>query len=327
LAGFWIRRARRPVARADRHGAGGGGGAGRCSRRRPRPACATTPFAAFFWVAKLGVRRTADRLLLAGGRHRRRCKHTWSLGVEEQYYLFWPLLVIAVVTVIAARARWAVFRASPPRAQSASAAAAIVLASDAGVKPGLLRHRHPGAGPAGGLGRGPALLVPDWSVLTAGGTSIRTRWRRWGRGWVVGPRPGDVGGSCALCDGQRPRVSAAGLLIVGGRWRRFSSSHRWLWTRVGPVAAARLAWRPLVWLGRDLLPASTCGTGRSSWRSTGNAPAGPVGGCSRCGVRRRSRWPQRRGGLLEQPIRRWRPGDRSDAAGSRGATARHPRRR
>ncbi len=46
-----------------------------------------------------------------------------------------------------------------------------------------------------------ALLVRDWSVLTDGGTMIRTRWGRWVAAAFCGSRPGDVGGAGALCDG------------------------------------------------------------------------------------------------------------------------------
>ena len=72
-------------------------------------------------------------------------------------------------------------------------------------EPGLLRHRHPGAGPAGGRRRGrPAgarLVDADrrWHVDSHAVEAV-------GRGRVACRRPGDVGGTGALRDGQRPRV-------------------------------------------------------------------------------------------------------------------------
>src|SRR6202034_4374914 len=32
-------------------------------------------------------------------------QHTWSLGVEEQYYILWPVLLVAVTLLLGARAR------------------------------------------------------------------------------------------------------------------------------------------------------------------------------------------------------------------------------
>ena len=199
LAGFWIRRARRLLPAlivmvlavvAAR-------------TLFPPEATATLrddAVAAFFWVANWAfVAQKTD--YFSQGSPPSPLQHTWSLGVEEQYYLFWPLLVIAVAAVIGARARWAVF---------ALAAAGVVALGRRGHldgvrrngEPGLLRHRHPGAGPAGGRRRGrPAgarLVGADgrWHVDSHAVEAV-------GRGRVVGPRPGDVGGTGALRDGQR----------------------------------------------------------------------------------------------------------------------------
>jgi peptidoglycan/LPS O-acetylase OafA/YrhL len=299
LAGFWIRRARRllPALIVMVLAV--------VAARTLFPPEATASLrddavAAFFWVANWSfVAQRTD--YFAQGTPPSPLQHTWSLGVEEQYYLFWPLLVIAVVAVIAARARWAVFALATAGAVG-SAAAAIVLASDAGVNRVYFgtdtRVQALLVGSAAA-----ALLVRDWSVLTAGGTLIRTRWRRWVAGGLSVLGLAMLAALAHYATGSA-REFRAGLLIVVALAAVLVVAPVAL-DQGGPVARA-LAWRPLVWLGAIsygvylwhwpiFLALNGERTGWSGWRLFAVRCAATVA------VAAASWW------LLEQPIRRWRP--------------------
>jgi hypothetical protein len=211
------------------------------------------------------------------------------------------LLVIAVVAVIGARARWAVFALATAGAVG-SAAAAIVLASDAGVNrvyfgtDTRVQALLVGAAAA-------ALLVRDWSVLTAGGTLIRTRWRRWVAGGLSVLGLAMLAALAHYATGSA-REFRAGLLIVVALAAVLVVAPVAL-DQGGPVARA-MAWRPLVWLGAIsygvylwhwpiFLALSGEHTGWSGWRLFAVRCAATVA------VAAASWW------LLEQPIRRWRP--------------------
>ena len=144
--------------------------------------------AAFFWVANWTF-MAQDTDYFSQGDAPSPLQHTWSLGVEEQYYFVWPLLLIALAASMAAFARRrngtltlrtvriVVFAVATAGAV-ASAAAAVLLASD-----GSLNRVYFGTDTRAQAllvgAAAAALLVKDWSTLTIGGTLIRSRWGRW----------------------------------------------------------------------------------------------------------------------------------------------------
>jgi peptidoglycan/LPS O-acetylase OafA/YrhL len=297
LGDFWIRRARRllpaliVMALAV------------VAARKLFPTGATATLrddavAAFFWMANWAfVAQKTD--YFSQGSPPSPLQHTWSLGVEEQYYLFWPLLVLAVAAVFGTRARWAVFGLAVAGA-AGSAVAATLMASDVNrVYFGTdtrVQALLVGAAAA-------ALLVRDWRVLTSGGTLIRTRYRRWaaatlsfvGLAMLVALAHYATGSAHEFRLGLLSVVAVAAVLVVAPVALDQSS----------PVARA-LAFRPLVWLGAIsygiylwhwpiFLALNGERTGWSDWRLFAVRCAATVAVAA-------ASW-----GLLEQPVRRWRP--------------------
>ena len=248
---------------------------------------------------QLGLRRSADRLFLAG-RPASPLQHTWSLGVEEQYYLLWPLLLIAVAVLFWARLRLAVFVLATVGV-FASATATIVLTTDASLNRIYFGTDTRAQALLVGAAAA-ALVVRDWSVLNDGGTLLRTRW-----GHVVARILPFVGlavlGAAAHSRPAASAISRRGLLIVVALAAVLVVASVAL-EQDGPVARV-LAWR-LVWLGAIsygvylwhwpiFLALNGERTGWSGWPLFALRCAATV---TLAGA---SWW------LMEQPIRRWRP--------------------
>ncbi|HEX7322651.1 MAG TPA: acyltransferase family protein [Mycobacterium sp.] len=311
LGGFWVRRARRllpalvlmVLAVAVAH------------ELFPTDAVAglrADAVAAFFWAANWRfVAQQTDYFTLGGTPSP--LQHAWSLGVEEQYYFIWPLLLIGVALALAGIAERQGRRAGVGEVRltlfllaslgaAASASLALALASDANrdrVYFGTDTRAQAllvGAAAA-------ALLVGDWPALVSGWSVLRTRWGRVAAGLlppagltvlaVVAHRA--TGAADEFRGGLLVVVAVASIAVIAP-----VALHQ------TGIVARLLEWRPLVWLG-------TISYGVYLWHwpvflVLNGARTGWSGStlfAARCAatlvIAAVSWW------VFEQPIRRWRP--------------------
>jgi peptidoglycan/LPS O-acetylase OafA/YrhL len=268
--------------------------------------------AAFAWVANWNFIAAKTDYFTQGGTPSP-LQHTWSLGVEEQYYLIWPLLLVALAAVLAAVARRrhrlvmqnrvhvAVFMLAAAGAVG-SAVLCVALASDAPLNRAYFGTDTRAQALLVGAAAS-ALLVRDWPALTTGQFGVRSR------GLKRVARVIPVFGLAGLAVGAHyatgsPAEFRHGLLLLTAVAAV---------AIIAPVAlvqdgavAKLLAWGPLVWLGTISYgvylwhwPVFLILNGeRTGW-------TGPSLFAVRCaatvGLAAASWW------LIEQPIRRWRP--------------------
>jgi peptidoglycan/LPS O-acetylase OafA/YrhL len=311
LTGFWIRRARRllpalvlmvlTVAAARE-----------LLPNQSLTGLRSDAIAAFLWVANWRfVAQKTD--YFTQGAPPSPLQHAWSLGVEEQYYFVWPLLLIAVTLLLAARARRYFQRATVGGVRFAifviatlgalaSAAAAIVFTTDA-TRDRIYFGTDTRAQALLVGSAAAALLVRDWPSLNRGWCLIRTRWGRRTARFL--PLVGLAGLALLTHDATGSAVEFRhGLLLAAAVAAVLVVAPIALEQR-GAIARI-LALRPLVWLG-------TVSYGIYLWHwpiflalnGEHTGWSGPPLFAARCAatvaVAAASWW------LIEKPIRRWRP--------------------
>ncbi|OBH59135.1 acyltransferase family protein [Mycobacterium sp. E2479] len=311
LTGFWIRRARRllpalvlmvlTVAAARQ-----------LLPDRSLTGLRDDAIAAFVWMANWRfVAQKTD--YFTQGAPPSPLQHTWSLAVEEQYYFVWPVLLIAVTLLLAARARRRCSRATVGGVRFAtfliatlgalaSAALAIVSASD-GTRDRIYFGTDTRAQALLIGAAAAALLVRDWPSMNRGWCMIRTRWGR--RVARVLPLLGLAGLAAATHYATGAGGEFRHGLLIGVAIAAVIVIAPVALEQRGVVAHA-LALRPLVGLG-------TISYGVYLWHwpiflALNGERTGWSGlplFAARCGatllIAATSYW------LLEQPIRRWRP--------------------
>lgn len=268
--------------------------------------------ASFLWVANWAF-VSHDTDYFSQGAPPSPLQHTWSLGVEEQYYLIWPVLIVIAALLLALIARWrkktptivAVRRAVLILAlvgTAASAAEAILMASDDALNRVYFGTDTRAQALLIGAAAA-ALLVRDWPAMVAGWPLIRSRWVR----WVAGGAP--VAGVAVLAaithvatgsaaefrNGLLIVVAVAAVVVIAGVALEQNGPVAWVLSTPPLVALGVISYGVYLWHWPIFLVL----TGeRTGW--TGYALF-----AARCAITLLaavgSWW------LIERPIRRWRP--------------------
>ncbi len=213
---------------------------------------------AFFWVANwVFVFRDTD--YFTQGDPPSPLQHTWSLAVEEQYYVVWPLVLLAVAVALALlmrrrdtepklrTVRMVVVGIAVAGAAASAVASCLMVTGDSGAALNRVYFGTDTRAQALLVGAAAAaLLVRDWPVLARYGSQIRARWGRWIAQILPVIGLTMLGVVAHFATGSAPEFRR-GLLIVVALAAVFI---------VAPVAleqrglvARVLAFPPLVWLG------------------------------------------------------------------------------
>lgn len=311
LTGFWVRRARRLLPALVLMVLTVG------AARELLPAQSLSglrgdAIAAFMWMANWRfIAQKTD--YFTQGAPPSPLQHTWSLGVEEQYYFVWPVLLIGVTLLLATRARRYFRRATVGGVRFAifviatlgalaSAAVTVLQACDA-TRDRVYFGTDTRAQALLIGSAAAALLVRDWSALNRGWCLIRSRWGRriarilpiLGLTGLAAATHYATGSASEFRHGLLIGVAVAAGMVIAP----VAMEQRGIVARV-------LAWRPLVALGSISYGVYlwhwpiflTLNGERTGW-------SGIALFAARCAatvaVATASWW------LLEQPIRRWRP--------------------
>ncbi|MGD9619719.1 MAG: acyltransferase family protein [Mycolicibacterium sp.] len=271
--------------------------------------------ATFFWMSNwVFVAEKSD--YFSQGASPSPLQHTWSLAVEEQYYVLWPLLLAGVVAGLAALAyrrgvpltgrmvRIAVFLVA---AAGVAASAGATMLFSSGASQTTLNRIYFGTdtrvqallvGAAAA-----ALLVRDWRGLTSGAVLLRSRWARWLACALPVAGLAVLGAAAHFAVGSAQEFGGGLLILVAGAAILVIASVTL--EQDGPVARL-LALPPLVGLGAIsygvylwhwpiFLVLNGERTGLAGWELFALRSATTIA------VATVTWW------LVEQPVRRWRP--------------------
>ena len=240
-------------------------------------------------------------------------QHTWSLGVEEQYYLIWPVLIALAAVLLAVIARW---RKKTPTitavrwavlalalvGTAASATESILMASDDSLNRVYFGTDTRAQALLIGAAAA-ALLVRDWPALLAGVPVIYSRWIRW-LAWGV-PVAGvavlaaithvATGSANEFRNGLLIVVAIAAVVVIAGVALEQNGPVAWVLSTPPLVALGVISYGVYLWHWPVFL---VLNGERTDW-------SGYALFAARCAVTLAlavgSWW------LIEQPVRRWRP--------------------